>query len=213
MDEKIYAMEQLQKNYEDALKIIAIKTVLSNQKSLVSYRLISKDQTNEMFSINYFLAKILGLKQENYTDKIKIGTYSSVFDLISKAQKVCKDNNIDVYYPPICDIDCANVFSGIPEEVINNESVYYLRHLNTSRCGFYRSYKVYVIKEGMILNITNLLINELNYKIDKNRGGAIRVYGCGLDVGYHMMDSIYIKLFGVMYDKEGRAKCPRVIYI
>jgi len=61
-----------------------------------------------------------------------------------------------------------------------------LRHVTTS--GMSRDISVFYVKNNQILNITYYAGNALGWKLTERYGSrAIRVGGCGMDMGFHLV--------------------------
>lgn len=60
---------------------------------------------------------------------------------------------------------------------------------NVSRSGMSRSIDLYVIKDGRLVRMTAEARRILGLPYDSNHGG-VKVQGCGMDMGYHLVDSL-----------------------
>lgn len=79
-----------------------------------------------------------------------------------------------------------------------------LRHRSSS--GMYRVLDVYVIdrKDGRPLRLTWSAAAVLGWRYDERHEG-IGVNGCGLDVGFHLVNSLSYALHGMTSKGEGAA--------
>lgn len=69
-----------------------------------------------------------------------------------------------------------------------------LRHV--SRSGMSRNISAFVIHENQPHNITYDVSKILDYKLAKNTEG-VRVGGCGMDMGFHLVYSLSSSLYGI----------------
>ncbi len=70
-----------------------------------------------------------------------------------------------------------------------------------SRSGMSRHIKCYIVDGGKIQNITWHISRVLGYSIDRDDGG-LKVSGCGMDMGFHVIYNLAYTLFPKGY------KCP-----
>ena len=74
-----------------------------------------------------------------------------------------------------------------------------VRHVSAS--GMSRDVSLYVVRNGRIDNLTYYAANILGWRlVERNGFRAIRVQGLGMDMGYHLVESLAIALYGL----EGR---------
>lgn len=71
-----------------------------------------------------------------------------------------------------------------------------------SASGMSRDIKVFVVSDGKITNITFYVAHALGYRRDDGTG-ALKVKGCGMDVGYHVVHSLSYALHGMDIAKPG----------
>jgi len=79
-------------------------------------------------------------------------------------------------------------------EFIKRETEIYTYLDHVSRSGMYRTVKVFVVREGRIVEITSHVANVIGSRYDKRHYG-IGVGGCGFDAGYDVVDSLSHVLF------------------
>ena len=73
------------------------------------------------------------------------------------------------------------------------DTVYFvLRHVSAS--GMSRRIDFYAIKDGRPVWLSGYMSGLLSYKIHK-RGGLL-VQGCGMDIGFHVVSCMALRLFG-----------------
>lgn len=73
-----------------------------------------------------------------------------------------------------------------------------LRHV--SRSGMMRHIDLYVMRKGRPRWISGYAARALDYRTD-SRTGALKVSGCGMDMGFHLVNSLSYALHG--YDSKG----------
>lgn len=74
-----------------------------------------------------------------------------------------------------------------------------------ARSGMSRSIECYVVKGGDLRKITYYVARVGGYTIDQNHGG-VKVGGCGMDMGFHVVYSLSSQLFRDGFRCAG-AKC------
>lgn len=76
----------------------------------------------------------------------------------------------------------------------------YLHHNHSSNSGMSHYFDVYVVAYGQISKINHLVAQALGWT-DKNSGTVrgVRVTGCGVDMGYHLVYSLAVKMFNDGY--------------
>lgn len=80
-------------------------------------------------------------------------------------------------------------------------TVYTVLH-HVSRSGMERTIGAYVIRRGEIVNISPSVAKLLRWRQDHNRGG-VKVAGCGMDMGFHLVYSLGSALFSKGRDTWG----------
>ena len=68
-----------------------------------------------------------------------------------------------------------------------------LRHV--SKSGMSRSIDFFVHEDNEPYRITYLLVDAMGMKFDPKNGG-IKVTGCGMDMGYHIVNNLSYTLYG-----------------
>jgi hypothetical protein len=68
-----------------------------------------------------------------------------------------------------------------------------------SSSGMSRQISVKVIKEGRLYDISYSVGKILEYTIVQNGHNAVRVSGCGMDMGFHIVSSLSRVLYGLDY--------------
>lgn len=89
----------------------------------------------------------------------------------------------------------------------HNHQVYTeLNHV--SKSGMLRLIKVYVKQGNYQRDITNLIAPVIGYSLD-NKGRGLRVTGCGMDMGFHVVYSLSTLLYkneDGSYSRDGAYK-------
>lgn len=67
-----------------------------------------------------------------------------------------------------------------------------LRHVSAS--GMSRSIDMLVIQDGKPRNITGTVNRVMGWKFDNKHGGT-KVSGCGMDMGFHLVNSLSMRLY------------------
>lgn len=70
-----------------------------------------------------------------------------------------------------------------------------LRHVSAS--GMSRDIDIYTFKDNKKVYLSGYFAKAFNYRISKN--GGLRVGGCGMDMGYHLVYILSSKLFNDGY--------------
>ena len=87
------------------------------------------------------------------------------------------------------------------ERMLPAGSTVYTSIKSVSRSGMSRDIAVYCVRDGRIHNITFWVACLLGWRLIEGNGGrAVRVEGLGMDMGYHLVESVSIALYGL----EGR---------
>ena len=60
---------------------------------------------------------------------------------------------------------------------------------HVSRSGMSRSISSYIVRDGEILKLDWLICRVLGYTLDAKNGG-VKVNGCGMDRGYHIVSGL-----------------------
>lgn len=69
-----------------------------------------------------------------------------------------------------------------------------VRHV--ARSGMSRSIDLYVIHQGEMRRISNLVAESLGWKMSRSYRDAIHVDGCGMDMCFHTVHCLSACLFG-----------------
>ena len=70
---------------------------------------------------------------------------------------------------------------------------------SVSSSGMSRQISVKVIKEGRLYDISFSVAKLLDYPLVQKAHNAVRVNGCGMDMGFHIVSSMSRVLFGDDY--------------
>lgn len=70
--------------------------------------------------------------------------------------------------------------------LIKNDDVLYTNLMSVSKSGMTRKLKVIYIKDNEPLFLNYYIAKILDYKLYDD--GSIKVTGCGMDMGYHLID-------------------------
>jgi hypothetical protein len=70
---------------------------------------------------------------------------------------------------------------------------------SVSSSGMSRQISVKVIKEGRLYDISFSVAKLLEYPLVQKAHNAVRVSGCGMDMGFHVVSSLSRVLFGDDY--------------
>ncbi len=68
-----------------------------------------------------------------------------------------------------------------------------------SASGMSRQISVKVIKEGRLYDISYSVAKVLDWSLVQNAHNAVRVSGCGMDMGFHLVSSLSHSLYGDDY--------------
>ena len=72
----------------------------------------------------------------------------------------------------------------------------YTLNRHTSASGMSRDLSLFVAREGEVMNITYYAAHALGRKlVERNGSRAIRVSGCGMDMGFHTVYTLASVLF------------------
>lgn len=87
------------------------------------------------------------------------------------------------------------------EKMLPAGSTVYTSIKSVSRSGMSRDIAVYCVRDGRIYAVTFWVARLLGWRLIEGNGGrAVRVEGVGMDMGYHLVESLAIALYGL----EGR---------
>ena len=84
----------------------------------------------------------------------------------------------------------------LKEMIKENETIYTILR-EVSRSGMRRKLSVLIVRDNRIENITYLVANALDYKL--NEDGHLIIDGTGFDVGEYVVYQLSLKLFGNGY--------------
>lgn len=76
----------------------------------------------------------------------------------------------------------------------------YTKLISVSRSGMSRVISVHVVIDGVIVNITHHVARAIDYTLTKSGPIGLKVPGCGMDMGYHVVHNLSYALHG-MTDK------------
>ena len=100
----------------------------------------------------------------------------------------------------------AEAIAQLQEFISPGDTVYtVLRSVSSS--GMSRQISLFIMSEGQMLNITGLAARALGYTAtEKNpgRNWAIKVGGCGMDMGFHLVYNLSSALFRDAYAFAGK---------
>lgn len=68
-----------------------------------------------------------------------------------------------------------------------------LRHVSAS--GMLRVIDLYTIKDNRPVWLSGTVATVMNWKLDNKYNGGIRVNGCGMDMGFHLVNSLSVELY------------------
>jgi hypothetical protein len=69
-----------------------------------------------------------------------------------------------------------------------------LRHVTSS--GMSRDISLFYVKNNQILNITYYAARAIGWRnVERNGSGAVRVGGCGMDMGFHLVYTLSRTLY------------------
>ncbi len=68
-----------------------------------------------------------------------------------------------------------------------------------SASGMSRQISVKVIKDGRLYDISYSVAKVLDWSLVQNAHNAVRVSGCGMDMGFHLVSSLSYSLYGDDY--------------
>ena len=93
----------------------------------------------------------------------------------------------------------------------------YTKLNHVSRSGMTRSIEVMVFRDNAPVNLTWMVSEVLNYKIDSKHWG-LKVEGCGMDMGFSVVYNLSSALYrGVGYDciedRENGVRCPAADHV
>lgn len=74
-----------------------------------------------------------------------------------------------------------------------------------SKSGMSRSIKIYTFKNNAMIDITYNVASALGDKIDPKNGG-VKVQGCGMDMGFHIVYDLSHHLFPEGFKVEGTGR-------
>lgn len=67
-----------------------------------------------------------------------------------------------------------------------------IRHVSSS--GMSRSIDLFVFRDNKPVSLTWLCQNVMGWKFDRKNGG-IKVSGCGMDMGFHLVNNLSMRLY------------------
>ena len=79
----------------------------------------------------------------------------------------------------------------------------YTQLVHVSKSGMLRKIAVHAVHKNRIVNITGLVAEVTNFKFD-SKEFALRVYGVGMDMGFHVVYELGRSLFNKGIDAHGR---------
>lgn len=82
----------------------------------------------------------------------------------------------------------------------------YTELLHRSASGMMRVVGCYIVSKGEICNISGMVARGLGWPFDGKRNG-VRVSGCGMDIGYHVVYSLGYALFPKGWRCKGETCC------
>lgn len=98
-----------------------------------------------------------------------------------------------------------NAIARLREMVKPGDTVYtVLRHV--SRSGMQRSISVVIVQDGVPHDMSWAVARVLEWRFDRDRDG-IKVNGCGMDMGFHLVYSLSYALYPKGFGCVG-PKCP-----
>lgn len=123
-------------------------------------------------------------------------------------QIICKDCK---HLPNASEMQEAEAITHLRETIKPGETVYtVLRHV--SRSGMSRGIDVYTIHDNQPIWITSYVghaIGQPQSRKDWEQSNGLRIGGCGMDMGFHVVDSLSAVLYGRSgYKCLGKGKCP-----
>lgn len=74
--------------------------------------------------------------------------------------------------------------------------------LHASRSGMSRSIGVLAVKDGEIRDVSWAVARVLDWRFDRDRGG-VKVRGCGMDMGFHLVYELSATLYPRTADGDG----------
>ena len=88
--------------------------------------------------------------------------------------------------------------------ILSKHKVIFTRLDHVSSSGMSRRISVYVCDHDEIINLDYWIshIDEKFYK--RHKDGGLTVGGCGMDMGYHLVNNIMITLYGLKYNWNER---------
>lgn len=81
-------------------------------------------------------------------------------------------------------------------EIVPPGTKVYTSLTHVSASGMSRSIKVYIMTGGEPHEITYWVAKALDYRINDRRGG-VKIGGCGMDMGFHLVNSMSYALHGM----------------
>jgi len=101
-------------------------------------------------------------------------------------------------------------------ELLKPGDTVYTKLNHVSRSGMLRSIEVFIFRDNAPVNLTYSVATLLDYKIHKKHYG-LKVQGCGMDMGFHVVYSLSYSLYGSGYDcikdQEKGIRCPSSFHV
>jgi hypothetical protein len=98
----------------------------------------------------------------------------------------------------------AEALAQLREVLMPGDTVYTILR-KVSSTGMNRQISLFVIKDNKMVRLSHLVARALDYKLtDKNpgRNWAIRIGGCGMDMGFHLVYGLSRVAFANIPDPE-----------
>ena len=94
-------------------------------------------------------------------------------------------------------------------ELLKPGDTVYTKLNHVSRSGMTRSIEVMVFRDNEPINLTWRVSEILDYKIH-NKHYGLKVGGCGMDMGFHVVYSLSYALYGFGYEciQDEETRCP-----
>lgn len=82
-------------------------------------------------------------------------------------------------------------------DVLPPGSTVYTQLVSVSRSGMTRNLRVHAVVNGAIVNLTHHVARVLEYRLKRGPIDTLIVSGCGMDMGYHVVNSLSYALHGM----------------
>lgn len=92
---------------------------------------------------------------------------------------------------------------------IKKNTIIYTHVEDVSKSGMSRTMNVYIAKKNKIKRITFITAKCLGLTMTKDND-ALRIYGCGMDMGFHLVDSLSWELYGSVKTETGHTQKHRL---